>query len=183
MVQGEVAIPLELKPGMGPHLQMRWETRGSSQVVVGNSGFLSRFDGDFWAPMHCMKGVKPLKFGEGALDCSLGPAATKGLMSRGRGNLLVLLELRWGGLRFLCRYPRELREPLVLPQGSQVSIRVVRGSAGLLWSVGRGVRPQITWKGLSQGLSLAETGRLGSLEMRQDLREPLILSLASQESF
>ena len=168
---------------MGPHLQMRWETRGSSQVVVGNSGFLSRFDGDFWAPMHCMKGVKPLKFGEGALDCSLGPAATKGLMSRGRGNLLVLLELRWGGLRFLCRYPRELREPLVLPQGSQVSIRVVRGSAGLLWSVGRGVRPQITWKGLSQGLSLAETGRLGSLEMRQDLREPLILSLASQESF
>ena len=164
-MRGEVGIPLELNSGMGPHLQMRWETRGSSQVVVGNSGFLSRFDGDFWAPMHCMKGVKPLKFGEGALDCSLGPAATKGLMSRGRGNLLVLLELRWGGLRFLCRYPRELREPLVLPQGSQVSIRVVRGSAGSLWSLGRGIRLQFAWKGLSQHVSQVVAGHLDSVEL------------------
>ena len=81
MVQGEVAIPLELKPGMGPHLQMRWETQRASRVVAGNSGFLSRCDGDLWAPLHCMKGVKlPLEFGEGTQDCSLGPAGTKCLM-------------------------------------------------------------------------------------------------------
>ena len=29
VVQGEVGIPLELKLRMGPHLQMRWDTRGS----------------------------------------------------------------------------------------------------------------------------------------------------------
>ena len=153
MLRGEVGIPLELKLRMGPHLHMRWETQGSSRVVLGNSVFLSRCDGDFWAKFSCMKGVKPLKFGEGALDCSLGPAATKGLMSRGRGNLLVLLELRWGGLRFLCRYPRELREPLVLPQGSQVSIRVAKGSAVLLWIIGRGIRSQIACNARSQGVS------------------------------
>ena len=33
----EVGIPLELKQGMGPHLQMRWNTRGFSRVVAGNS--------------------------------------------------------------------------------------------------------------------------------------------------
>ena len=37
VVQREVGIPFELKPGMGPHLQMRWEPLGSPQVVVGNS--------------------------------------------------------------------------------------------------------------------------------------------------
>ena len=34
MVRGEVGIPLELKQGMGPHLQMRWETRGACQLVA-----------------------------------------------------------------------------------------------------------------------------------------------------
>ena len=82
MVQGEVRIPLELKSGMGPHLQKRWETRGSSQVVAVNSGFLSRCGGDLWTPLHCMKGVKPpLEFGEGTRDYSLGAAGSNGLMS------------------------------------------------------------------------------------------------------
>ena len=39
-----------------------------------------------------------------------------------------------GGLGFLSRYHREVREPLVLPQGSQVSIRLVRVSASALES-------------------------------------------------
>ena len=87
-----------------------------------------------------------------------------------------------GGLRFLSRYHGELREPLVLPQGSQVSIGVVRASPGVLWSHSRGIRPQFTWKGESPVF----------LELRQevwvpsschgDLREPLMLSLGSQGS-
>ena len=94
MVQGEVRIPLELKSGMGPHLQKRWETRGSSQVVAVNSGFLLRCGGDLWTPLCCMKGVKlPLEFVEGTWDCSLGTAGKMSLMSRGRGSLLVFLEL------------------------------------------------------------------------------------------
>ena len=70
-----------------------------------------------------------------------------------------------GGLGFLSRYYGELREPLVLPQGSQVSIPVSRGSAGLLWSHGRGMRSQFTWKGESQGVSRGAAGSLGSLKL------------------
>ena len=50
MVRGDVGIPLELKQGMGPHLQMRWDTRGSSQIVVGTSFFISSCDGDPGSP-------------------------------------------------------------------------------------------------------------------------------------
>ena len=46
MVQGVVGILLELKQGMGTDLQMRWETQGSFQLVEGNSGFISSWDGD-----------------------------------------------------------------------------------------------------------------------------------------
>ena len=63
MVRGKVGIPLELKQGMGPHLQMRWETQGSSRLVVGNLGFISSGDGDLWDPLSCIKGVKsPIEF-------------------------------------------------------------------------------------------------------------------------
>ena len=41
----------------------------------------------------------------------------------------------------LTRYNGELREPLLWRQGSQVSMRVARGSASLLSSHGRGIRP------------------------------------------
>ena len=58
MVRGEVGIPLELKQGMDPHIQTRWDTRGSSRVVAGNSAFVSGCDGDLWAPMNWLKGVK-----------------------------------------------------------------------------------------------------------------------------
>ena len=44
MVRGEFEIPLVLKQEMGPHLQMRWKTRGSCQLVVGTSGFISSTD-------------------------------------------------------------------------------------------------------------------------------------------
>ena len=59
MVLGEVGIPLELKQGMGPHLQRRWDIRGSSCVVAGTSAFITSCDGDLWAHLNCMKGVKP----------------------------------------------------------------------------------------------------------------------------
>ena len=72
-----------------------------------------------------------------------------------------------GGLRFLSRYHGELREPLVLPQGSQVSIRVARASAGVLWSHIRGIRPQFAWKGESQGVSRVAAGSVGSLQLPQ----------------
>ena len=50
MVRGEVGIPLELKQGMGLHLHMSWETRGSCQLVAGTSAFISGLDGDPGTP-------------------------------------------------------------------------------------------------------------------------------------
>ena len=70
-----------------------------------------------------------------------------------------------GGLRFLSRYHGEFMEPLVLPQRSQVSIRVARASAGVLWSHGRGIRRQFSWKGESQGVSRVVAGSVCSLEL------------------
>ena len=54
-----------------------------------------------------------------------------------------------GRVGFLSSYDGELRDPLVWPQGSPVSIQVVRGSATLLSSHSRGIGPQDTFKGES----------------------------------
>ena len=81
------------------------------------------------------------------------------------GESLGLSRVAAGGLGFLSRYHEELREPLVLPQGSQVSIQVARASAGVLWSHGRGIRPQFALKGESQGVSRVAAGSVGSLEL------------------
>ena len=72
-----------------------------------------------------------------------------------------------GGLRSLSRYHGELREPLVLPQGSQVSIHLLKVNARVFWSHGRGIRPQFAWKGESQGVSRVAAGSVGSLELPQ----------------
>ena len=53
----------------------------------------------------------------------------------------------------------------MLPQGSQVSIRVARASTGVLWSHGRGIRPQFVWKGESQGVSRVVAGSVSSLKL------------------
>ena len=55
-------------------------------------------------------------------------------------------------------YNRDRREPLVLPQGSPISIRVPRGSAALLLGHGRGIWSQDPLKGESQGHSRVATG-------------------------
>jgi len=55
----------------------------------------------------------------------------------------------------------------VLPQGSQVSMQVARGSAGFFWSHGRGIRLQFSLKEESQVVSGVVEGNLGSLELPQ----------------
>ena len=62
---------------------------------------------------------------------------------------------------FLSSNDREFREPLGWPQGTSVSIRVVRGSTALLLSHGRGIRPQDTLKGEYRGLSGVAAGNPG----------------------
>ena len=44
-------------------------------------------------------------------------------------------------------------------------IRVARVSAGVLWSHGRGIKPQFAWKGESQGVSPVVAGSVGYLAL------------------
>ena len=88
-----------------------------------------------------------------------GPHLTLTGESRGLSRVAA------GDLGFLCRYHREIRELLVLPQGSQVSIRVARASTGVLWSQGRLIKPQFAWKGESQVVSRVAAGSAGSLQL------------------
>ena len=118
--------------------------------------------GIYWSPLSGLKGVKPpVEFGEGTRECSLGPARKEGphLATTGESRSLLLAVARHVG--FLSSYDRELREPLVLPQGRPVSIRVARGSATLLSSHGRGIVPQNALKGDSRGLSQIAAGNPG----------------------
>ena len=68
-----------------------------------------------------------------------------------------------GGARvgFLARNDEVIREPLVWRQGTQVSIRVARGSAALLSIHCRGIRPQDAMKGEFRGLSRVAAGNPG----------------------
>ena len=62
---------------------------------------------------------------------------------------------------FSSSYDGELREPLVWPQGSAVSIRVERGNEAFPSSHGRVIGPQDTLKGEFQGLSRVASGNPG----------------------
>ena len=70
-----------------------------------------------------------------------------------------------GGLIFLSRYHGELREPLVLPQASQVSVRVARVSPDVLWGHGRVIKPHFAWKGESPCVSRVAARSVGSPEL------------------
>ena len=73
--------------------------------------------------MSGLKAVQPpMEFGEGTQDCSLGPAGKEGphlAMTRESRGFSRVTE---GSFGFLSSYDGEFREPLMLPQGSPVSI-------------------------------------------------------------
>ena len=115
--------------------------------------------------MCCLKGVKFLSSFEREPGIALEVLQEKMSSTCVDGASRGLSRVVAGGLRFLSRYHGELREPLVLPQGSQVSIRVARASAGVLWSHIRGIRPQFAWKGESQGVSRVAARSVDSLEL------------------
>ena len=63
-------------------LKMSWETRGCSQLVAGNSGFLSSCDRYLVDPLELHKGNQAyFEFQEGTRDCSRGTAGKEGLIS------------------------------------------------------------------------------------------------------
>ena len=88
-------------------------------------------------------GIKPtFEFRERTRNCSQS--------LQGKGHHLVLKGASLGfsrvvvvSLGFLLSCDRDLREALILPQGSQVSFQVVKGSAELLLSHCRGIEPHL----------------------------------------
>ena len=79
------------------------------------------------------------------------------MMRESRGFSRVVV----GSLGFLSSYDREVRKPLMLPQGNPVSIWVARGSARLLSSHGSCIGPQFSLKGETRGLSWVAAGNIG----------------------
>ena len=136
--------------------------QASSRVEAKNSALLWSCDGYVLEPIEWPKGSQAScgVLREDSIS-SLGPARKEGphLATTGESRSLLLAVARHVG--FLSSYDRELREPLVLPQGRPVSIRVARGSATLLSSHGRGIVPQNALKGDSRGLSQIAAGNPG----------------------
>ena len=116
-------------------LDLHERSRASSRILRGNSVLLWR---------RCSRN---------------GPHLGWTGVSRGLSQVAV------GGLGFLSRFQGELREPLVLPQESQVSIRVARASPGVFLNHGRVIRPHFTWKGESPCVPRVAAGSVGSLEL------------------
>ena len=139
----DLGVAFQTHPGVRRHLEGKQRTSLSSRVATGIS----------WSPLSGLNGVKPpVEFGERTGDCAPGHTGKEGphlTMTGGLGGFTELQRLCW----FLRRYDGELREPLVWRQGSQVLMRVARGSASLLSSHGRGIRPLDALKKDSQDLS------------------------------
>ena len=123
----------------------RGETKDSSLFSSCNGYFLELTEWTKGSQASC--GVCREDSGLGSRHTGKeGPHLT---MTGGLGGFTELQRL----CGFLRRYDGEFREPLVWRHGSQVSMRMARGSASLLSSHGRGIGPLDALKKDSQGLS------------------------------
>ena len=80
---------------------------------------------NFFSFSKCVK--DPLEVPEVLCDEPRDASAEMGLISPGRENVLVILELR----QVLLTYDGVIRNPLWWPQERQVPIRVARGPLGI----------------------------------------------------
>ena len=142
---------------IGPHLEMRWEIRGSSRVPVGTSGFLSNCDGYFGELLEFHKGsqasfrVVRENLGLVSNHCK-GKGTHYALRGESRGVSWVVV----GSSGFLLSCNYDLREPLLLPQGSLTSFRVLRGTSGLILSHCRQIGCHLNLRCETQGSSTCE---------------------------
>ena len=80
-----------------------------------------------------------------------------------RGDSPVFSQGAAGNSGFPSSCDRDLRDPLVLPQESQVSIRVVKGLSGFPFSRYRGIEPHLELRLEPQGRSLVRRWLSGFL--------------------
>ena len=139
--------------------------QASSRGEAKDSAVLPSRHADLLEPPSGLSGVKPpLHFGERAWDCSPGHVGKEGPSPREDGGVSGVSSSCGALGGFLPRHDEDLREPLVQRQGSQVSLRVARGSASWLSSHGRGLGPRDTLKRDYRGLSLVVSGKVISLD-------------------
>ena len=128
-----------------------------------------------------MEVKSPFTLQGGAEDCSRVTAGESGLVSQSGGKSRDVSRVSAGSLGFHSSCHGDLRDPLVLPQESQFSFRIVRGSTGLLSNHFQGIGPLLAWRRESHGVSQVAVGRFGFvLSFNGDLREPLMLPQGSQ---
>ena len=118
-------------------------SQASSRVEAKNSALLSSCNGYILEPIEWTKGSQAscgvLREDSGLLP---RPCRKRRASSHDDGGTSWLFSSCGASVGFLMRFDGELREPLLWRQGSQVSIRVARGSMALLSSHGRGIGPQ-----------------------------------------
>ena len=137
---GKVRIPFQTSRGINPHVLI-WRGEGAQVKLCQKTRCSSRVrrvcQGTFFE-LHQVCQV-PFRISRGNMGflprrCSgKGPQLSMTVEPRGFSQV---------GAGF-SSYIRELREPLVVPQGSPISSRVVRGSWGLLSSHCRTNRPHL----------------------------------------
>ena len=134
-------------------------SQASSRVEAKNSALLSSCDGYLLEPTEWPKGSQAscgvLRKYSGLLS---RPCRRRRASSHDDGGISSLLSSCGASVGFLMRYDGGLRDPLVWCQGSQVSMRVVRGNASLLSSHGRGIGIQDALKEDFRGLSRVASG-------------------------
>ena len=122
--------------------------------MAGNSGFLWSGDGYVGELLELPKGCQvPLRGSGGEVGYLSKRCSGKGPHPVLRGESPGLSPVRLGNLGFLSSCDGDLRDPLVLPQESQVSIRVERVLSGFLCSRCKGKGPHLNLSLQPQGSS------------------------------
>ena len=106
--------------------------------------FLSSEDGYVGELLELHKGCRvPFRVSRGNVGFLMRRCCGKGLHLALRGESCGFPRGLAGSLGFLSSCDMDLRVPLVLPQGSQVSFRVVMGTSGFIANHCRGNRPHL----------------------------------------
>ena len=141
---------------------MRWQTRGSSQVVAGNLRFLSICNRFLWETLELSKGSQAIcQVVRGIMVLLLSHCRGIGPLLMFKGSIVIFLEL-WREARGSSQIVTGTSGKLVLPQGSQASFHVVRGNLGFLSDHCSGIRPHLELRSKTRGSSRIAVGVLGS---------------------
>ena len=137
-------------------------SQASSTGKTKDSALLSNCDGYLLGTTEWPNGIQA-SCGVWRVDSGLlsSPCRKRRPSSHDFRGVLWVVSSCGASVGFLTRYDKKLREPLVWHQGSQVSMRLERGSVSLLSSHGRGIGPQDALKNKSRGLSRVAAGILG----------------------